>query len=199
MVSSESSDWCPCNRRKGHRESHVKMEAETGLIQLQAKECQGFRGTARSQEETREDSRDSEGNMALPGPWSQTSSHQNFERIKFVYSGHQVCGNLLQQPQETNINGKCLHFFLPKKGSINQINIISHSQVCFCLVAKQYLILSQPLDCRLPGSPVYGILQERILEWAVISFSRGLSQTRDRTWVSCIEGGFLTRVTREAG
>ena len=30
------------------------------------------------------------------------------------------------------------------------------------------------MDCSLPGSSVYGILQERILEWVVIPFSRDL-------------------------
>ena len=30
-----------------------------------------------------------------------------------------------------------------------------------------------PMDCSLPGSSVHGILQERILEWVAISFSRG--------------------------
>ena len=29
-----------------------------------------------------------------------------------------------------------------------------------------------PMDCRPPGSSVYGFLQARILEWVVISFSR---------------------------
>ena len=28
-----------------------------------------------------------------------------------------------------------------------------------------------PMDCSLPGSSVYGILQARILEWVAISFS----------------------------
>ena len=37
-----------------------------------------------------------------------------------------------------------------------------------------------------------GILQARILEWVAISSSRGSSQSRDRTWVSCIEGRFFT-------
>ena len=33
----------------------------------------------------------------------------------------------------------------------------------------------QPLDHRLPGSSVHGILQARILEWVAISFPRGSS------------------------
>ena len=43
-----------------------------------------------------------------------------------------------------------------------------------------------PMDCSRPGSSVHGIFQARILEWVAISFSRGTSQPRDRTWVSCV-------------
>ena len=34
-----------------------------------------------------------------------------------------------------------------------------------------------PVNCSLPGSSVHGILQAEILEWAVMSFSRGSSLT----------------------
>ena len=55
------------------------------------------------------------------------------------------------------------------------------------------------MDCSLPGSTVHGIFQARILEWASISFSRGSSQPRDRTWVSCIaDRHFTIWATREA-
>ena len=43
-----------------------------------------------------------------------------------------------------------------------------------------------PMGCSLPGSSVHGISQIRILEWVTISFSRGSSQPRDQTWVSCV-------------
>ena len=46
------------------------------------------------------------------------------------------------------------------------------------------------------GSSAHGILWTRILEWVVIPISRGSSQPRDWTWVSCIAGRFFT--TREA-
>ena len=49
-----------------------------------------------------------------------------------------------------------------------------------------------PMDCNLAGSSVYGIFQARIMEWVAISFSRGLSQPRDRTWAFCITGRFFT-------
>ena len=48
--------------------------------------------------------------------------------------------------------------------------------------------LCNPMDCSPAGSSVHGILQARILEWVAISFSRGSSQPRDRTRISCIEG-----------
>ena len=57
---------------------------------------------------------------------------------------------------------------------------------CCCWVAKLYLTLCDPMDCSPPGSSVHGISQARILEWVAISFSRGSSQSRDRTHISCI-------------
>ena len=54
------------------------------------------------------------------------------------------------------------------------------------------------MDCSLPGFSVHGIFQARILEWIAISFSRGSSLPRDRTWVSCIIGRcFTIWATRE--
>ena len=67
------------------------------------------------------------------------------------------------------------------------------------LVAQSCPTLCDPMDCSPPGSSVHGILQARILEWTAISFSRGSSQPRDQTWVSCIAGRFFTIwVTRGA-
>ena len=37
-----------------------------------------------------------------------------------------------------------------------------------------------------------GILQARVLEWVAMPSSRGSSQPRDRPWLSCIVGRFLT-------
>ena len=43
-----------------------------------------------------------------------------------------------------------------------------------------------PMDSSLSGSSVHGIFQARILEWVAIFFSRGFSQPRDRTFISCV-------------
>ena len=81
-------------------------------------------------------------------------------------------------------------------------------------VAQSCPTLSDPMDCSLAGSSVhgifqvrvlewgaitfsmdyivYGILQARILEWVAYPFSRGSSQPRNRTGVSCIEARFFT-------
>ena len=55
-------------------------------------------------------------------------------------------------------------------------------------VAQLCPTLCDPLDCSLPHSSIHGIFQARVLEWVAISFSRGSSQPRDRTWVSRIVG-----------
>ena len=60
---------------------------------------------------------------------------------------------------------------------------ISEKQVT---VAQPCLTLHDPVDCSLPGSSVHGVLQARILGWVAIPFSRGSSQPRDPTQVSCI-------------
>ena len=61
-------------------------------------------------------------------------------------------------------------------------------------VAQSCPTLCDPMDYA-----VRGILQSRILEWVAFPFSRGSSQTRNRTQVSCIAGGFFTSIaTREA-
>ena len=61
-------------------------------------------------------------------------------------------------------------------------------------VSQSCPTLCNLMDYSLSGSSIHGIFQTRILEWVVISFSRGSPQPRDRTRVSCVSriaGGFL--------
>ena len=59
--------------------------------------------------------------------------------------------------------------------------------------------LLNSMNCSLPGSSVYGILLAGILEWVTIPFSRGSSQPKDWTQVSCFASTFFTIwATREA-
>ena len=54
-------------------------------------------------------------------------------------------------------------------------------------ISQSCLTVCDIMDCT-----VYGILQDRILEWVAFPFSRGCSQLRDRTQASHTEGGFFT-------
>ena len=55
-----------------------------------------------------------------------------------------------------------------------------------CSFTQSCPTLCDPADCSPPGSSVHGIFQARILEWVAVSSSRGSSQPRDQTCVSCI-------------
>ena len=61
-------------------------------------------------------------------------------------------------------------------------------RVCMLLL-QSCLTLCNSMDCSLPGFPVHGILQARILEWVDMPSSKGSSWPRDQThmsYVSCI-------------
>ena len=64
--------------------------------------------------------------------------------------------------------------------------------ICCCSVAQSCLTLCDPMDCSLPGSSVHGIFQARILEWVVISFSRGLPNPGIEPESPALPGGFFT-------
>ena len=55
-----------------------------------------------------------------------------------------------------------------------------------CSEAQSCLTLCDLIDCSQPGSSVHGILPARMLKWVAVSSSRGSSQPRDRTHISCI-------------
>ena len=69
-----------------------------------------------------------------------------------------------------------------------QAEIFFHAAVwCVCVFVTQSCpTLCDPIDCSPPGSSVYGILQARIVEWVIFSYSGGSFQPRDWTQVSCI-------------
>ena len=81
------------------------------------------------------------------------------------------------------------------------MNIKSYVSKCYCKtvhfktisltlkwseVAQSCLSLCDPMDCRLPGSPVPGILQARTLEWVAISFSNAWKWKVKVKSLSCI-------------
>ena len=61
-----------------------------------------------------------------------------------------------------------------------------YSLTGYDVCAQSCPAVCNPMDCRPPCSSVHGISQARILEWVAISFSRGSSQPRDQTHISCL-------------
>ena len=57
---------------------------------------------------------------------------------------------------------------------------------CDSMCAQSCPTLRNPMDCSSPDFSVHGIFQARILEWVVISFSKGSSPPKDRTIFSCV-------------
>ena len=93
------------------------------------------------------------------------------------------------QPGEVSLSPKLQ---MRKTRSRDAKNLIPAHTVCeqqsqACLfVAQSCSTLCNPIDGGPPGSSVHGVSQARILECSAISFSRGSSQARGWTWVSCI-------------
>ena len=80
----------------------------------------------------------------------------------------------------------------------SHVTLLSLTQVGM-LVAQSCLTLHDPKDSSLPVSSVHGIFQGRIPEWVAMPSSRGSSQTRNWTGISCTVGRFFTIwATREA-
>ena len=81
-----------------------------------------------------------------------------------------------------------------REGGWNRENNIDIFSLSFSKVAQLCPTHCNPIDYT-----VHGVLQARILEWVAFPFSRGSSQARDWTQVSCIAGRFFTSwATREA-
>ena len=81
------------------------------------------------------------------------------------------------------------HLFFSMASSIGLI-VTRSQKPCSCLCVCVWITQScptfcDPTNCSPPGFSVHGIVQARILESIAIPFSRGSSQPRDRTLVSC--------------
>ena len=98
---------------------------------------------------------------------------------------------------------KSVHLYLFKIPHIRDIQYLSFSawltslsmtisRSISCCKWHYFILFLSKLRCILPpGSSVHRILQARILEWAVIPFSRWFPWPRDQTWVSHIAGRFF--------
>ena len=65
------------------------------------------------------------------------------------------------------------------------IVFVYHVVVCVKSL-QSCLTLCNSMDCSPSGSSVHGIIQVRILEWVLMTSSRGSSPPSDRSHISCI-------------
>ena len=90
------------------------------------------------------------------------------------------------------------HIPLPHYPAIQRFlpSLCAHMSACMHAKSLQScLTLCSTMDCSPPGSPVHGVLQARILEWNAMLSSKGSSQPRHWTRISCgsyIAGRFFT-------
>ena len=93
--------------------------------------------------------------------------------------------------QMSPLIGRCFHFIYFAYNFFVQVEhfkaLVYEVKWSEVKVTQSCLTLCNPMDYT-----VHGILQARILEWVAFPFSRGSSQPRNRSQVSCIAGGFFT-------
>ena len=90
----------------------------------------------------------------------------------------------LQQGGDTGEN--------PQRGPWKSPWVLERQGILVCAKSFQSCpTVYDATDYSPPGSSVHGILQARILEWVAMPSSRGSSQPRDQTHISCIAGTFF--------
>ena len=107
-----------------------------------------------------------------------------------------------------NIPAKCLSFFIQFEVIFKWQKIYLHPIVWvtgWCYMRNnaevkwsevkslsRVQLFATPWTVAYQAPPSMGFFWARVLEWVVISFSRGSSQPRDRTQISCSVGRFFT-------
>ena len=81
--------------------------------------------------------------------------------------------------------------------SVAEFTVCVYACVCVCVRAQSCLTLCDPMNCSPPGSSIHGIFQAEILEWVVISSSKGIFHTQGSNphllhLSLALTGGFFT-------
>ena len=112
-----------------------------------------------------------------------------FHYIQFAKAHHRVSHILREEKQGPSLDGRvtksyCKDHTYEMEGTIAPVLAICHKETCVgrqvrVFVSQLCPSLCDSMDYSPPGSSVHGVLQERILEWVKIPFSRGSSQPKD--------------------
>ena len=102
------------------------------------------------------------------------------------YQNNPALGELIKREETAYTNRKTLTNTFNFCSQLIQSKIVVSEQYVLCaMLLQSYPTLCDPVDCSPPGSSVHGILQARILKWVVLPPTRGSSQPRDLTYISC--------------
>ena len=138
----------------------------------------------------------------LSGPWDSPGKNTGVGchfllqcmKVKSESEVAQSCPTP-SDPMDCSLLGSSVHGIFQARvlewGAIAFSDIFASypKSVCMCSVTS---VMSDSLDDSPPGSSVHGISQARILEWVAMPSSRGSSQPRDQTCISCLADGFYT-------
>ena len=115
------------------------------------------------------------GLISIVGTWDAAKGHLHPLNSSFAAESHW----LLMLAKEPNVReGEKWIFHLSSSSLVvGQCPAPAQSHSSVQLFATPWTVARQ--------APIHGILQARILEWVAIPFSRGSSQSKDQTLVSC--------------
>ena len=105
---------------------------------------------------------------------------------------HSICQQIWKTQQWPQNWKRSVFIPIPKKGNAKECSRRKESEV-----AQSCPTLCNPVDCSLSGSSIHEILQARILEWVVISFSRNLPDPGIEPTSPTLEADALTSETLE--
>ena len=112
--------------------------------------------------------------------WSSPGGFGNFD-------GWATGDQMTQESLEAGIGLGILFLLHSNNSNLNGHIRLNSMYVCIsCMLIQPCLILYDPMDCSIPGSSVHGISHAKILEWVAVSSSRGSSQHRNWTCISCV-------------
>ena len=137
------------------------------------------------------------------GPYSNITvpslKRRNVDTETNRHTGRQLCDYEGRIQDKARLSPGRL--YMPSKSSETRKqegSRFSHTAFVVVVELLNHVQLCNSMDCGLPGSSVHGFYQARILEWVVISFSRGSSQPEDQTSISCLGRQILYWATGEA-
>ena len=117
-------------------------------------------------------------------------SHLQAAQVPFLVG--ELRSHMPHSPKKSQLRKNSLilsHNIILKLLSLQESNFLKFVSMSVCILATKSQSCSDscdPMDCSPPGSSVHGIFQARILEWVGMLSSRGSSQLRDPTHVSCV-------------